>query len=301
MYKRNLLLILILVLSSQAFPIKPSLDEISKDTTYSFTLLRKAQDMENEAMYDSALYFYQLSAKVYRKQKNFNEYLKCQNKIIDVKRNAGYHSGLLEEAFDNLKLCQKKSGNLNSITADCYNNLGHIFADQKILDSALFHFRKALTIWKRVDESDGVKIAYALRNIGVVFSTRGLFDSARYNINKSIEVLNRRFGKEHPELAGSYNSLGTIAYHLGKLDECEHYFSKVVRIREHSAGKFHPLTAEAYNNLAVLFMAKAVYDTALILNHKAYEIRVSKLPENHPNIALSLNNIGNVYMAMGSC
>lgn len=290
--------LLILVSNFNTFSI-PVRETIKRDTAYANTLYLKAQKFENNACYDSAIYYYQLSAKIFNHRKNPEQFLKCKNRIINVKRSAGRLSGLIEESLKILTLSLKKAGETADVTADSYNILGNLYSDQKNQDSALYYFRKASSIWTNNPDGDITKLANVLRNISVVYTNKGQFDSARYYINKNIALLKERFGEDHRELAGSYNSSGTIAYHLGKYDECQYYFGKVVRIREQSLGFLHPLTAEAYNNLAVMFMAKANYDTALVLNMKAYRIRVSKLDEKHPNIALSLNNIGNVYMAKG--
>jgi CHAT domain-containing protein/Tfp pilus assembly protein PilF len=300
MFRKQLCLFqLLLIFAGPVFSGELVRYEFSKDTSLANYLFKTAQIFQNKAEYDSAIYFYELSAKAYGKHKYFENYLKCRNKIITVKRSVGQTDGLFKESSENLRICLKKSGDSAAISAECYNIVGNLYADKHNQDSALFYFRKALSIFTTTTKMNDIRIAYTFRNIGVVYINKGLFDSARININKSTTLLIENYGEDHSELAGNYNSLGTIAYHMGQYDECEHYFGKVVRIREKSAGLFHPLTAEAYNNLAVLFMEKSMYDTALVLNQKAYKIRVSKLPENHPNIALSLNNIGNTYMAKG--
>jgi CHAT domain-containing protein/Tfp pilus assembly protein PilF len=298
--KDLLLLIFATDLSVWSFAASPVSFETVRDTTFAENLFRKAQKLENAAIYDSAVYYYEAASREFGKNKYPEEYLKCKNNIITVKRNSAQDSALLNEAQCNLQFSLKKFGSYSAISGDCYYILGNVYSDDIDLDSALYYFRKSLTIWMGTIRNNDVRIANAYRSIGIVFNNKGLLDSARSNINKSVVVLRLNFGEDAPELAPNYNALGTIAYHLGKFDECEYYFGKVVRIREKSSGYSHPLTAEAYNNLAVLFMEKTMYDTALVLHRKAYEIRVSKLPENHPNIALSLNNIGNIYIAMGN-
>ncbi|MFO7658494.1 MAG: CHAT domain-containing tetratricopeptide repeat protein [Bacteroidales bacterium] len=285
-------------LSTQVFAGNQTL-YYSKDTIPAGNLFKVAKSFDDKAKYDSALYYYDQSAKAFKKAKCWEKFIKCRNNIITIKRRAGIHENLIGEASKNLGFSLKKLGEMSDRTADCYNIMGNVYEDSYATDTALYFFRKALLLYNVTTENNDTRRAYAHRNIGITYSSKGLYDSARHHINKSVELLREIYDDGHPELAGCYNSLGIIAYHLGKYEECRNYFGKVVTIREKSVGLSHPLTAEAYNNNAALFMAMALYDTALIMHEKAYEIRLRALPEKHPHIALSLNNIGNVYMLKG--
>lgn len=270
-----------------------------KDSLYADRLFRKASGYEISADYDSSIFYYQSAAKEYRRRRYYEKYLDCRNKIISVKRNAGYNTGLITEANENIALSIRKLGIKSAVTGDCYFHLGNIYSDDRNLDSALLCYKTALDIRKSADVREDIPVADIYRSIGIAYSNKGFLDSARNNIARSLDLRREHFGEDDSHLASDYNVLGSIAYHLGQYDTCQYYFGRVVGIRERTSGYLHPLTAEAYNNLAVLFMEKAMWDTALVLNRKAYEIRLAKLPPNHPNIALSLNNLANVYMAMG--
>ncbi len=269
---------------------------LSRDTVLAGQYIRAAEKLLDRAEYDSAVYYYELAAKIYGRKKYLVNYLKCQNLIISAKRSSGKLSGLLKTAFGNLQISLVKFGESGTITGDCFNIIGELYSAANNQDSALLFYRKALSVMNKNPAMDKKKLAGTYRNLGVVFIDKGLFDSASFYISKSTLVLSDVYGDNNPELARNYNLSGSIAYYLGRLDDCEDYFQKTVRIRESSSGINHPLTAEAYNNLAVLYYARGMFDTALVLNMKALKIRRLKLPEDHPNIALSLNNIGNIYL-----
>jgi Uncharacterized protein conserved in bacteria len=271
-----------------------------KDTIRAGVMLRKADNFDNNAVYDSAIYYYQLSSSEYLRSGAYENYLRCRNNIITSKRKRGVTSGLLEEAWSNLEFAKNKLKKSSQVKGDCYSILGNIYADDINLDSALFYFNKAIIVWKENPPVDDIRIANGFRNLGTVYSDKGLMDSARIDIMKSIEIRKKSSGEESASLASDFNILGVIDYYQAQWDSCQFYFGKIVAIREKTLGVDHPITAEAYNNLAALFMEKAMYDTALVLNKKALAIRLAKLPENHPNIALSLNNIGNIYRALGN-
>ncbi|NMC36959.1 MAG: CHAT domain-containing protein [Bacteroidales bacterium] len=268
----------------------------SKDTLLAGQYIMAAEKLLARAAYDSAVYYYELAAKLYGRKKYLVNYLKCQNSIISAKRSSGKMSGLLKTASGNLQISLAKFGESSAITGDCFNIIGELYSTANNQDSALFFFRKALSVMRKISNHDSKKLAGTYRNLGVVCIDKGLFDSASFYIGKSTQVLADVYGDNDPELARNFNLSGSIAYYLGRLDECEEYFQKTVRIRENSSGINHPLTAEAYNNLAVLYYARGMFDTALVLNMKALKIRQLKLHQDHPNIALSLNNIGNIYL-----
>lgn len=271
----------------------------AKDTLYAGSLFRKAMDFDREAVYDSAVFYYQSAGREYLKKRSFKKYLECSNRIISAKINAGYNEGLIREAKENIAFSIDKLGEKSSATGECYFKLGNIYLEERKLDSALIWFKKSLDIYRNPNNADNIAVADIYRGIGIIQSNRGLFDSARKNIDRSIDIRKNYFMADDGNFATDYNALGSIAYHLGRYDSCEYYFGRVARIRENTSGKFHPLTAEAYNNLGVLFMEKAMWDTAMVLHRKAYEIRLARLPPNHKDIALSLNNLANVYMALG--
>lgn len=295
---RNLLLGLsfLIIIQNPGLAGEIPIIKSSRDTVLAAKYMRAAEKRFDSAEYDSAVYYYELAAKLYGRKKYLASYLKCQNYIISANRSSGKMSGLLKTAFGNLQISLAKFGESSAITGDCFNIIGELYSNENNQDSALLFFRKTLSVLNKNPARDMKKMAGTYRNIGVVLIDIGKFDSALFYIEKSTRILSEVYGNKDPELARNYNLSGSVAYYLGRLGECEDYFQKTVRIRENSSGITHPLTAEAYNNLAVLYYARGLFDTALVLNMKALKIRQLRLPEDHPNIALSLNNIGNIYL-----
>lgn len=299
MFWRNLIFMVFLT-GFNGFGVKAVSGYFSMpDTILAGRAFRIAKQFQNNADYDSALYYYGVSARAYGKRKNINEFLECRNNILTVKRNAGETQGLLKEAFSNLNTSLINRRVRQETISGCYTIIGRLYLDSDNQDSALYFFRKALILLDKNLLQNKETSAEIFRNMAVAHIDKGTFDSASFYIRKSTSLISEIYGNDHPGLAGNYNLSGTISYYLGMFDECREYFSKVVNIREKYSGLSHPLTAEAYNNLAVVYYSKGIYDSALILNKKALEIRILKLPRNHPNIALSLNNIGNIYLETG--
>ncbi len=119
MFKKSLILYLtITVLTSRALSVPVVSSVYPKDTAQINDLLRKAQKLEDNAIYDSAVYYYQIYSGILRK-KDTEKYLMYRNKIITLKRSAGQYDGLLAEALENLGFCKKKFRNLNTICGAC--------------------------------------------------------------------------------------------------------------------------------------------------------------------------------------
>ncbi|GEM_PF-6546512 len=272
---------------------------LKKDTIHAGNLFRKAQKYQNDAVYDSAAFYYELAAKEYGQKIYLGNFIKCRNNIIIVRKSAGQTNGLLEDAFLNLKACRAKYGESDELYGECLKTIGNLYLTLNNQDSALFFLRKAESILEKKPPVDKRIVAGTFRDMAVAFIAKGKFDSASYYIEKSSDAYSEISSPDSSELVEIYKLAGTVSYYLGHFKECRRYFSIAVKIREKYSGLSHPLTAQAYNNLAVACYALGLYDTALVLNNKALEIRILKLPPGHSDIALSLNNIGNIYIEKG--
>ena len=120
MYLKSLLMLIIATdFSARSFAATSVSFNTLKDTISAGRLFTKALKLEKEAMYDSAVYYYKAASKEFGENKYPEEYLKCKNNIITVKRNAGDDSGLLNEARDNLRFSLSKFGYSSAVSGDC--------------------------------------------------------------------------------------------------------------------------------------------------------------------------------------
>ncbi len=170
---------------------------------------------------------------------------------------------LLDTATDFYKQALK----LKPDYAEAYYNLGNVFKKQCKLDAAIESYQQALNI-----KPD---IAEAHNNLGTIFQQRGQLDTAIKSYQRALEV--------KPNYAQAYYNLGNVYLQQCKLDAAIESFKLAL--------KFKQDYAEAYYNLGRVYQQKGFLDAAV----ESYQ-QVLKI---NPDYAEAHNNLGNVLQEKG--
>ncbi len=256
---------------------------------------RKAIILADSARFDSALYYFNQASVMYKHHKVWEKYLQCRGMIFKYRREKGEKYDAMAFVFENLKLAKQKLGEKNTITGNCYNQIGNCYADEETNDTAIIYFKKALYVWNNDPKHNQSVITNAYLNIGMMLSEKASYDSARNYFEKALELRKKMYGENHLSVAEVYNSFGSLYYYLGNFNKSLESFEKVLSIRQNSLGNNHPDVAKAYNNIGAVYQAMGKYNEALEADQAALKIRLATLGPNHFNVALSYNNIGNIY------
>lgn len=109
-----------------------------------------------------------------------------------------------------------------------FNNIGFIYYEQDILDSAIINFEKALSYYDKVENVDQRKLK-TFTNIGRSFEEINRLDSASfyYNkaLNKSIEINNEQYQ------SFSLQNLGIVSYDMEEYDKAIDYFQSALALK----------------------------------------------------------------------
>ena len=66
------------------------------DSIKALAFIKRAKIHYDSAQYDSSIIYYQLAAKAYKKERNWEKHIRCLNEVISVKRKQGKEIELLE-------------------------------------------------------------------------------------------------------------------------------------------------------------------------------------------------------------
>jgi len=262
-------------------------------------LYQKSLVLADSAKYDSAIVLLNEATQIYFKKKKYDKYIHCKNEIVKQSRNLKFNDELLVNAKENAILAIKMLGKGHYITGNSISLVGNIFADIKQTDSALFYFKKAMSIWESDSEQNKMRIASANLNIGQMLRDKGDFYKAAAFMNLALLTNIDSLGENHPNIAQIHNGLGVLYYYKGDIDSSAFYLTKVLEIREKCFGESHPQVANAYNNIGVIYKVKGDLEKALGYYEKSLKIREKIYTSKHPNLALSYSNIGNIYSDLG--
>ena len=139
--------------------------------------------------------------------------------ICDYSRALSIYEPALKYSLDHY-------GDMHSITASLYNNIGMVYNAQGNYSEALEYYFKSLEICKKVLGEEHKETAISYNNIGVVYQAQGNYSAALEYHFKSLEIFKKVLGEEHIKTASSYYNIGAVYYFQGLYSEALECFSK---------------------------------------------------------------------------
>ena len=199
-----------------------------------------------------------------------------------------------------LKYSLDHYGDMHSITALLYNDIGTVYDDQGNYSEALTYFLKSLEIFRKVLGDEHVSTAASYNNIGNVYSNQGNYSAALEYYFKSLEIRKKVLGEEHVSTAASYNNIGNVHSNQGNYSAALECHFKSLEIFKKVLGDEHKNTAGSYNNIGMVYSDQGNYSAALEYYFKSLEIYKKVLDDEHKDTAGSYNNIGSIYVKQGN-
>ncbi|MBN3035328.1 MAG: tetratricopeptide repeat-containing sensor histidine kinase [Bacteroidales bacterium] len=163
--------------------------------------------------------------------------------------------------------------------AASYNNLGIVYQQSNMFDSALFYYKLALELYNTLDTNH--YIAVALSNIGVV---NGMI----YNDLEKLKYLNRslELSRETGHYRGVINTLINLAQHYYEKQDflrSRQYLEEALGIAEEK--KIHEFKLRLYRYFSELYSAGGDYVNAYSFQKKFSDLKDSLHTDNRSRIA----------------
>ena len=133
-------------------------------------------------------------------------------------------------------------------------NIGIIFAQKGILDSALHYISASADIREEILEEDDPDLGYTYTNLGRLY--RMLCDDPKaFDYNTRAEaVYVKHFGTSYPGLGTLYLNTGNILRVMGDYNRAAEYYRKSLHIYHIGDNPNHPNIARIHNNLGVVYL-----------------------------------------------
>ncbi|MEM9337651.1 MAG: CHAT domain-containing tetratricopeptide repeat protein [Bacteroidota bacterium] len=144
-----------------------------------------------------------------------------------------------------------------------HNNLGNIYETEFNIDSALFHYHKAIALIKSQPVSSGWDknvLPILLNNVSLVYIRDEQYDLAYESANKSFLQLLGLLGEDHPRLIYNYGTLGKIYTRKKEFKLAEAMIGKALRISK--ANGLKNQLPSTYNDLGMLYLKRSEFATA---------------------------------------
>ncbi len=311
----------------------PSLvfSKVQTDSLSVHQYLEKAEKLNENAKYDSALFYAKKASTVYKEIKDWELYIRTLNTTAEsYLAIAEYDTAkiILELALDvGLREINPKSLTL----AKTYNEVGVWSIYTGDYEKALKYFEKAMGIQIELIGEEHEETLTTFNNIGVCLENTakyekaiefyskvlelsnndnppliaaihnnigrsmeniGMYDKALFHHNESLKISLSIYTENHPYIAIIYNNIGMVWEKKKEFAEAIKSYEKAKGIAERLLGQYHPISLNIDNNTATVLKRKGDNEAALNFYLKTVNPMTKVYGEFHPNMSIIYNNIG---------
>lgn len=170
------------------------------------------------------------------------------------------------------------------------NNIGLIFSNNSVYDSALVYFDKASRIFEAL--KDTMRIVQCKINTGIAYKDLGSYQNAFSVTVDAARMLEN--SSPSTEAAAAYTTLGNTLKEMRRTKEALAYHHKAIEIRgiqKDSAG-----IAGSYNNIGNVYKSYNQFDTALKYYLSSLELKRKFGPKR--SLVTTIDNIAETYLGL---
>ena len=120
-------------------------------------------------------------------------------------------------------------------------------------DTALDHYRQALSVRRRVPQIHPALLAFALNNVGAIYCEIGESERAQPYLRESLGIARDTLGRRNADLAAILSTQASCLMDLGEYDDAIDLYRHALRIRQRKFGKEHPATVATRHNLTLAY------------------------------------------------
>jgi len=269
------------------------------DTDLASDYYSKGVAFKNKYDLDSADYYLNTAADLFKKHEVWDNYLIVNNELSTIYLARGEAKEAIEFLNPLVNLAIEKFGESNEYLANLYNNMGRAYFFRGDVNSALEFYDKALAIRIGMGDKESIFASNLFNDMGNAYTEQGEFDLALDYYQKALDIRKKLLGEMNPETAVSYNNLGIIYREKAQYDKAIEYHKKALDIQRAIFGDDYPELANYYMGIGNAYKDKLELDQAMEYYQKAYLIRKRAFSENHPLVAKDLINIATIYAEQG--
>ena len=284
------LMCLFYMLSISSTQGKPN---VSSDTLAARQYYESAKTKVNLSQLDSAIFYYEKSAQIYKEFDLNEKHADCLNSIGEQY----FYLGQLEKAdtYTHQALQIALAHNLAHQTGKSYNSIAAIFSQKGMPDSATVYFEKALSVWLPLDGEQHTRIVVIYTNLGAMYNALGDYQKSFDYCSRAINILNSLDDGVDEYFAYNYNTLGTLSVAKGLYPEAIDYFEQALQIWLKQYGEAHLGVATFRMNIGEIARRKGDYEKALLYLEKTLSTFEHLGIEVHQVVGSCYTNIGSVY------
>jgi CHAT domain-containing protein/Tfp pilus assembly protein PilF len=193
-----------------------------------------------------------------------------------------------------IKIYSLKYGREDTLLGPCYNKLGNYFYFNKIYDSALACYSKALELADRKTCNLEDRASY-IQNIGIINLERSDYFEAEACFLESLRLKESIYSPNSFTLGRLYLNLGRFYQGISMLDKALFYIEKAEKIYCIQGAPPQIELGKIYWNKGLIYLLWGDIEPAITYLFNARQIIESSFSENRQLIASLNSDIGNAY------
>ncbi len=233
--------------------------------------------------FDKAFEYFIKAMHLYKNQDNINELRRVYSSIGHLFYKKNEYDMSLQYYKKTISLARKIYGDEHPMIADCYANIGALFAknDSK---KRLLYYDKALQIYIKTLGESNTKVASIYHNFGIRYRDKKEYENSLIYLNKALKIRQEILNRNNTDIGQSYLAIGIIYQKKGLQDKALGCFQKSLKVLNNSSTKKRlSLILNCHNGIAHSYYkqrkykeALTVFNEAILLNFKEDRIDTTK-------------------------
>ncbi|MFQ5616117.1 MAG: CHAT domain-containing protein, partial [Anaerolineales bacterium] len=234
---------------------------------------------------DSARRYYRKAMELYRKQRNWEQLVKCNYRIAKVTFDFDLRLQYYNRALALSESHLGKEHNMTGVVLHILANHYRVFGDyDRALELSQRAFDSDLAIYGEVHH----RVNGNLKLIASIYGKLGEYDKAVAYLQKVLDVEIKLSGPTHQEVGNLYKALGGTYAVLGEFDKAMDFYERARRIHTFYNDELSVTTHMSYFELGKIYRLAGDYKNARKHLHKALEIRQKMYGKYHGHIVWAL-------------
>ncbi|MEO1055110.1 MAG: tetratricopeptide repeat protein [Bacteroidota bacterium] len=269
--------------------------QVQRDTILAKQYEEKAKALHDRQKYDSSNVYHLKAKALYEKHNLWSKALRREGEVI----NNIWYQFRLDEASERadklLEDVRSKLGQSHFMEGFTYYIIGNIQIYRNDLINSLDSYRKALSIYKALDDPDYTQIANVIYNIGAVFDYLGEYDSGLVYSEKALEADLKIYGAGHPRVAENYQNIGNKYFGRGHFEKSLYYFERSIEILEREKDVNRNLLFDVIISKAAVLVELREYDRAMEYLSRVLRLADDMYNQENPHYSIIYMNMAKVF------
>ena len=208
--------------------------------------------------------------------------------------------GYYQRATQHLKKNKLSTASQRLHRASVYYNVARNHQNLAHFDSAIYYFKNAIEIIRRVKGTHSNEYVAAINGIAALYHDIGHFIESDIFYQEALKVQKELTGQQNNTYANILNNYALVCQEKGNILRANQLLEESLAIKRELLGANHPEYILALTNVGIAYLEAANYEQAQPLFEKALVANIERWGNEHPSVIANYINLSRLQMALGN-